>query len=164
MEQPLTKNIRPGEEPLDLKAYELVGGYQAVRQALQRMTPQEVTELVKASNLRGRGGAGFPTGQKWSFVPRGKDAPRPKYLIVNADEMEPGTFKDRLLLEGDPHQMIEAVIVSAYAVEAEIAYIFVRGEYLLAVERLERAAAEAAAPRQLGRHILGSRFSLHLHV
>jgi NADH-quinone oxidoreductase subunit F len=123
-----------------------------------------IVNEVKASGLRGRGGAGFPTGQKWSFVPRGPEAPRPKYLIVNADEMEPGTFKDRLLLEGDPHQMIEGAILGAYAIEAEIAYIFVRGEYLLAAERLQRAAAEATARGYLGHNILGSGFSLDLHV
>ncbi len=111
MEKPLTKNISPGKEPLDLKGYEGAGGYRSVRRALKEMKPEEITQLVKDSNLRGRGGAGFPTGMKWSFVPMGKDTPRPKYLVVNADEMEPGTFKDRLLLEGDPHQMVEAVIV-----------------------------------------------------
>jgi NADH-quinone oxidoreductase subunit F len=166
MEQPLTKNIRPGEEPLDLKAYEQAGGYQAMRKALQRMTPQEVTELVKASNLRGRGGAGFPTGQKWSFVPLGDDAPRPKYLIANADEMEPGTFKDRLLLEGDPHQLLEGMFISAYAIQAEVAYIFLRWEYKLAAERLTKAIAEAYTAGYLGPDILGSgyRLDLHLHV
>ncbi len=165
MERPLTKNMRPGEEPLDLKAYEQVGGYQAVRKAL-RMAPQEVTELVKASNLRGRGGAGFPTGQKWSFVPMGDDAPRPKYLIANADEMEPGTFKDRLLLEGDPHQLLEGMLISAYAIQAEVAYIFLRWEYKLAAERLTKAIAEAYAAGYLGQNILGSgyRLELHLHV
>jgi NADH-quinone oxidoreductase subunit F len=166
MEQPLTKNIRPGEAPLDLKAYEQAGGYQAVRKALQGMTPQEVTELVKASNLRGRGGAGFPTGQKWSFVPMGDDAPRPKYLIANADEMEPGTFKDRLLLEGDPHQLLEGMLISAYAIQAEVAYIFLRWEYTLAAARLTKAIAEAYAAGYLGQNILGSgyRLELHLHV
>src|SRR5262245_13454750 len=129
MERPLTENIRPEEGPLDLKAYERAGGYQAVRKALRTMTPQEVTELVKASNLRGRGGAGFPTGQKWSFVPMGDDAPRPKYLVTNADEMEPGTFKDRLLLEGNPHQLLEGMITSAYAMQADVADIFPRAEY-----------------------------------
>jgi len=165
MERPLTKNMRPGEEPLDLKAYEQVGGYQAVRKAL-RMAPQEVTELVKVSNLRGRGGAGFPTGQKWSFVPMGDDAPRPKYLIANADEMEPGTFKDRLLLEGDPHQLLEGMLISAYAIQAEVAYIFLRWEYKLAAERLTKAIAEAYAAGYLGQNILGSgyRLELHLHV
>jgi NADH-quinone oxidoreductase subunit F len=166
MEQPLTKNIRPGEAPLDLKAYEQVSGYQAVRKALQRMTPPEVTELVKAANLRGRGGAGFPTGQKWSFVPLGDDAPRPKYLIANADEMEPGTFKDRLLLEGDPHQLLEGMLISAYAIQAEVAYIFLRWEYKLAAERLTKAIAEAYTAGYLGQNILGSgyRLDLHLHV
>jgi NADH-quinone oxidoreductase subunit F len=88
------------------------------------MTPSEVTDLIKRSNLKGRGGAGFPTGIKWSFVPMGDDAPRPKYMVVNADEMEPGTFKDRLLLEGDPHMVIEGTIISAYAIQAEVGYIF----------------------------------------
>lgn len=165
MERPLTRNMRPGEEPLDLRAYAQVGGYQAVRKAL-RMAPQEVTELVKASNLRGRGGAGFPTGQKWSFVPMGDDAPRPKYLIANADEMEPGTFKDRLLLEGDPHQLLEGMLISAYAIQAEVAYIFLRWEYKLAAERLTKAIAEADAAGYLGQNILGSgyRLELYLHV
>jgi hypothetical protein len=89
--------------------------------ALKELGPQGVLDAVKASSLRGRGGAGFPTGNKWSFVPRGEDTPAPKYLVVNADEMEPGTFKDRLLLEGDPHQMIEGVILSAFAIGAEVA-------------------------------------------
>ena len=111
---------------------------------------------MKDSGLRGRGGAGFPTGQKWSFVPMGPDAPHPKYLVVNADEMEPGTFKDRLLMEGDPHQLVEGVILSAYAVEADVAYIFLRWAYTLAAERLERAIADAYDARYLGRHIFGS--------
>jgi NADH-quinone oxidoreductase subunit F len=164
MEQPLTKNIRPGEEPLDLKAYEQAGGYQAVRKALQGMTPAEVTELVKDSNLQGRGGAGFPTAQKWSFVPMGDDAPRPKYLIANADEMEPGTFKDRLLLEGDPHQLLEGMLISAYAIQAEVAYIFLRWEYKLAAERLTKAIAEAYGAGYLGHNILGSGYGLELHL
>jgi NADH-quinone oxidoreductase subunit F len=164
MEQPLTKNIRPGEAPLDLTAYAQAGGYQAMRKALRGMTPLEVTRLVKDANLRGRGGAGFPTGQKWSFVPMGDDAPRPKYLIANADEMEPGTFKDRLLLEGDPHQLLEGMIVSAYATQADVAYIFLRWAYKLAAERLTKAIAEAYEAGYLGRHILGSGYSLELHV
>jgi len=104
MEKPLTKNIRADREPPGLKEYERAGGYRSVLRSLRSLSPQEVTELVKNSNLRGRGGAGFPTGSKWSFVPMGADTPRPKYLVANADEMEPGTFKDRLLMEGDPHQ------------------------------------------------------------
>src|SRR3990172_906915 len=125
-ERPLTRNIRPGQEPLDLQGYERAGGYLAARKAIKELTPQDVQRIVKDSNLRGRGGAGFPTGMKWSFVPMGPEARRPKYLCVNADEMEPGTFKDRLLLEGDPHLLIEGVIISSYAIEADVAYIFLR--------------------------------------
>jgi NADH-quinone oxidoreductase subunit F len=164
MERPLTKNIKPGQEPLDLKAYEQAGGYQAIRQALGHLSPGDVTEVVKASNLRGRGGAGFPTGQKWSFVPLGDDAPHPKYLIANADEMEPGTFKDRLLLEGDPHQLIEGVIVSAYAIQADVAYIFLRWAYKRAARYLTKAIAEAYEAGYLGQDILGSGYSLDLYL
>ncbi|MBI4526478.1 MAG: NADH-quinone oxidoreductase subunit NuoF [Deltaproteobacteria bacterium] len=164
MERPLTRNIRVGEEPLDLKAYEQAGGYQALQKALRQMTPKQVQQEVTDSNLRGRGGAGFPTGMKWSFVPMGDGAPRPKYLIVNADEMEPGTFKDRLLLEGDPHLVIEGAMIAAYAIEADVAYIFLRWEYKLAERRLEKAIAEAYRRGYLGRNILGSGYSLELHL
>jgi len=140
METPLTRNISPGKEPPDLVQYEKTGGYAALRKALT-MSPAEVQAMVKESNLRGRGGAGFPTAQKWSFVPMGDDAPRPKYLVCNADEMEPGTFKDRLLLEGDPHQLIEGMIISAYAIQADVAYVFLRWAYKLAARRMERAIA-----------------------
>jgi NADH-quinone oxidoreductase subunit F len=166
METPLTSNIQPDRVPLDVKAFERVGGYQGLRKALKEMTPDEVTEEVKKSDLRGRGGAGFPTGQKWSFVPMGEDAPRPKYLVVNADEMEPGTFKDRLLLEGDPHQLIEGTIISAYAIQADVGYIFLRWAYKEAERRLRKAIAEAYDAGYLGKNILGSgfNFELHLHV
>ena len=99
MERPLTKNIYPDRSPLNLKDYEMAGGYAAVRKVLKEMSPQQVQKLVQDSSLKGRGGAGFNTGMKWSFVPMGEDTPHPKYIIANADEMEPGTFKDRLLLE-----------------------------------------------------------------
>ncbi|MHB0870722.1 MAG: NADH-quinone oxidoreductase subunit NuoF [Chloroflexota bacterium] len=164
MEQPLTKNIRPGEEPLDLKGYERAGGYQAVRRAVGGMSPQDVQQVVKDSNLRGRGGAGFPTGVKWSVVPMGEDVRRPKYLVANADEMEPGTFKDRFLMEGDPHQLVEGMIVSAYAIQADIAYIFLRGEYVLAARLLSKAVAEAYDAGYLGENILGSGYSLELRM
>jgi NADH-quinone oxidoreductase subunit F len=164
MERPLTQNIRPGEAPLDVRGYERAGGYEAVRKAVRTMTPQEVTKVVTDSNLRGRGGAGFQTGSKWSFVPMGDDAPRPKYLIANADEMEPGTFKDRLLVEGDPHQLIDGMIVSAYAIQADIAYVFLRGEYTLAARLLNKAIAEAYDAGYLGRNILGSGYSLELRL
>jgi NADH-quinone oxidoreductase subunit F len=104
-ERPLTQRMRPDGSLLDMRSYEQAGGYQAIRKVLNGgMTPQAVTSEVKDSTLRGRGGAGFSTGLKWSFVPLGNDAPNPTYLIVNADEMEPGTFKDRMLMERDPHQ------------------------------------------------------------
>ncbi len=164
MERPLTKNIQPGREPLTLKEYEQAGGYQAVRKALLGMSPEEVTGVVKDANLRGRGGAGFPTGAKWSFVPMGDDAPRPKYLVANADEMEPGTFKDRLLMEGDPHQLIEGMILSAYAIQAEVAYIFIRWAYKVAAHRLNRAIAEAREAGYLGRNILGAGYNLEMYV
>lgn len=164
MERPLTKNIRLHTEPFSLTEYEKAGGYEAVRKALKSMSPRDVIEIVKASNLRGRGGAGFPTGRKWSFVPMGDAAPRPKYFVVNADEMEPGTFKDRLLLEGDPHQLIEGIIMSAYAIEAEVSYIFLRREYTIAEKRLAKAIAEAYENNYLGRNILGSGNNLELRI
>src|SRR5882757_2324527 len=142
MEKPLTGNFRADKEAVSLAEDERAGGYQGLRTALL-MAPADVTELVKKSNLRGRGGAGFPTGMKWSFVPMGDDAPHPKYLVANADEMEPGTFKDRLLMEGDPHQFLEGMAIAAFAMEADIAYIFLRGEYELSARRLTRAIAEA---------------------
>jgi NADH-quinone oxidoreductase subunit F len=163
METPLTRNISPGKEPPDLVQYEKTGGYAALRKALT-MSPTEVQAMVKESNLRGRGGAGFPTAQKWSFVPMGEDAPRPKYLVCNADEMEPGTFKDRLLLEGDPHQLIEGMIISAYAIQADVAYVFLRWAYKLAARRMERAITEAYHQGYLGKNILGSAYSLEMHL
>jgi NADH-quinone oxidoreductase subunit F len=153
----------PDGSPVDLRRYEQAGGYQGLRRALG-MQSKEVTDEVKNSGLRGRGGAGFPTGLKWSFTPIGPDAPRPKYVVANGDEMEPGTFKDRLLLERDPHQLIEGMAIAAYATEAAVGYIFLRGEYILAGERVRRAVAEAYAAGYLGRSILGSGFGFELYV
>ena len=166
METPLTRNIQPDRSPPDVKAYENVDGYRGLRNALKELTPVEVMKRVEQSGLRGRGGAGFPTGLKWSFVPLGDDAPHPKYLVVNADEMEPGTFKDRLLLEGDPHQLIEGTIISAYAIQADVGYIFLRWAYKKAEKALRKAIAEAYDAGYLGRNILGSgfNFELSLHV
>ena len=163
METPLTANIRPDGAYVDIRDYQKAGGYRGMRAALA-MAPREVQEVVKRSNLRGRGGAGFPTGMKWSFVPMGEGAPRPKYLVVNADEKEPGAMKDRLLLEGDAHQIVEGAAIAAYAIEAEVAYIFLRKEYRLAAERLERAIAEARAGGLLGEGVAGSSYSLEMHV
>ena len=164
-EKPLTKNIRPDGSAPDLKGYESAGGYEAARKAL-KLDPAKVIDIVKQSNLRGRGGAGFPTGMKWSFVPMGKDAPHPKYLAANADEMEPGTFKDRLLMEGDPHSLIEGMIIASHAIEADVAYIFLRGEYTLSAQRLEAALAEAYRAGYLGRNIFksGTTLEMYLHL
>jgi NADH-quinone oxidoreductase subunit F len=164
MERPLTKNLKADGEPLTMHEYEAAGGYRAARKALGEMTPGEVTEVVKASNLRGRGGAGFPTGLKWSFVPMGDSAPHPKYLVCNADEMEPGTFKDRVLLEGDPHSVIEGMLVSAFAIQADVGYIFLRWAYKVAEDRLRQAIAEAYQAGYLGKNILGSGYSFELHL
>jgi NADH-quinone oxidoreductase subunit F len=164
MDRPLTKNMRKGEPPLDLHGYMKNGGYQALSKALRDMAPQDIIQIIKASNLKGRGGAGFPTGLKWSVVPMGEKTLHPKYLIVNADEMEPGTFKDRLLLEGDPHQLIEGTIISAYAVQATIAYIFLRWAYKHAAINLKQAIDEAYQAGYLGKNILGSGYDLDIYL
>jgi NADH-quinone oxidoreductase subunit F len=164
METPLTRNIRPGREPLSLQEYEQAGGYQAVRKALGKLAPEEIVRMVTESNLRGRGGAGFPTGRKWSSMPMGDGAPKQKYLIANGDELEPGAFKDHLLMEGDPHQLIEGMIVSAWAIQADAAFLFVRAQYHLATRRLERAIREAYAAGYLGRDILGSGWDLEIYL
>ncbi|HTE34816.1 MAG TPA: NADH-quinone oxidoreductase subunit NuoF [Chryseolinea sp.] len=162
MERPLTAHIRDDLRPLTLKEYELAGGYQSVRKVLKDMAPRSVQAVVKESNLRGRGGAGFSTGLKWSFVPM--DVPGPKYLIVNADEMEPGTFKDRLLLESAPHQLIEGMIVSAYALQADVSFIFLRWAYKEAAANIRVAIQEAIDAGYLGHNILGTDFSLEMHL
>jgi NADH-quinone oxidoreductase subunit F len=166
IERPLTERIRPGLEPPRIEEYRESGGYRALERVLRAMAPGEVAAAVKDSTLMGRGGAGFPTGIKWSFVPMGEQAPRPKYLIANADEKEPGSFKDRVLLEGDPHQLIEGMILAAYAIQAAQGVIFLRAEYRLAEARIRRALAEAAAGNYLGKNILGSGFNheISLHV
>ncbi|HRK52926.1 MAG TPA: NADH-quinone oxidoreductase subunit NuoF [Cyclobacteriaceae bacterium] len=161
MEKPLTQHIRKDGRPLTLKEYEAVGGYQALRKIL-KMTPKEVQVLVKESNLRGRGGAGFNTGLKWSFVPL--NAPKPKYLIANADEMEPGTFKDRILLENTPHQLIEGMILSAYAIQANESFVFLRWAYKTAAAVITNAIQEAYQAGYLGNNILGSGFDLNMHL
>ena len=162
MDKPLTEHIRADKRPLTLKEYEAVGGYQAVHKVLFGMSPKDVQAVVKDSNLRGRGGAGFFTALKWSFVPL--DAPKPKYLIANADEMEPGTFKDRILLEGTPHQLIEGMILSAYAIQANESFVFLRWAYKVAAEVIERAIHEAYEAGYLGKNIMKSGFDLHMHL
>jgi NADH-quinone oxidoreductase subunit F len=163
MERPLIGSLRPDGSPLDLKAYEQSGGYQGLKKALG-MAPKDVQQAVTDANLRGRGGAGFPTGPKWSFVPMDGGAPHPKYLIANADEMEPGTFKDRVILEQNPHEMIEGMIISAFAIQADIAYIFLRDEYRLATQRLRQAIREAYDAHYVGESIGGTDYKLELYL
>jgi NADH-quinone oxidoreductase subunit F len=162
MEKPLTQHIRDDKRPLTLKEYEKVGGYEAVRKVMKGMSPKSIQDLVKESNLRGRGGAGFATGLKWSFVPM--DAPKPKYLIANADEMEPGTFKDRILLESTPHQLIEGMILSAYAIQADQSFVFLRWAYKTAAEAMTKAIHEAYEAGYLGKNIMGSGYDLDMHL
>jgi NADH-quinone oxidoreductase subunit F len=164
MDKPLTKNIRTDRAFATLADYEGTGGYQGLRKAITQLQPKEVQQWVKDAGLRGRGGAGFGTGLKWSLVPMDAGSSQTRYLVVNADEMEPGTFKDRLLLEQDPHQLIEGMIIAAYAIQASIAYIFLRGEYHLAAQRLENALLEARSKGYLGGHVLNSGFSLQIHL
>lgn len=150
----------PGIETFDV--YRKQGGYQSVEKALKKMTPQEVVEEVSKSALKGRGGAGFPTGMKWSFLAKPEGVPR--YLVCNADESEPGTFKDRYLMEKIPHLLVEGMITSSYALGANTSYIYIRGEYMWILEILEKAIAEAYAKGFLGKNILGSGFDLDLYV
>lgn len=163
MERPLTEHIKPDGSVLSLKEYEKTGGYSALKKAL-KSAPSELMNTVKNSKLRGRGGAGFPTGTKWSFVPQGEKSETPKYLVANGDEMEPGTFKDRLLMEGNPHQLIEGMIISSYAIGASIGYIFLRWAYHEAATRITRALEEAYEAGYLGKNILKSDFNLEMHL
>ncbi len=148
------------EESWGIKTYLATGGYTALRKALTTMTPEQVADEVSKSNLLGRGGAGFEVGRKWSML---KPAPV-RYLVVNGDESEPATFKDHMLIENDPHQIVEGTLISAYAVGAARAFIFVRGEFALGLERLQAAVNEAYAYGAIGRDIFGSGFSVDLIV
>jgi NADH-quinone oxidoreductase subunit F len=145
-----------------LKVYEANGGYKALRKALKEMSPTDVTETVKNSGLRGRGGAGFPTGLKWTFLP--KNHPGPIYMCINADESEPGTFNNRYLMELDPHQVIEGIILSCYATKAITAYLYIRVEYPLSRKRLQAALDECYANNLLGKNILGTDFSCDIFI
>ena len=150
----------PGIESFEV--YRKNGGYRSVEKALKTMSPQNVVEEVQASGLRGRGGAGFPTGMKWSFLAKPEGVPR--YLLCNADESEPGTFKDRYLMEKIPHLLVEGMIVSSYALGCNQSYIYIRGEYMWVLEIVEKAIAEAYANGFLGKNILGSGYDLDLAV
>jgi NADH-quinone oxidoreductase subunit F len=144
-----------------LDTYLATDGYKAFQKAVG-MKPEEIIEEVKISNLRGRGGAGFPTGMKWSFVPR--NSPKPKYIVVNADESEPGTCKDRLLMEYDPHQLIEGCLIAGLAVDAHKGWIYIRGEYRYLIEVMDKALAEAYAHGWLGKNIQGTGFDFDLYT
>ena len=147
----------------NIETYLATDGYVAIKKALE-MTPEQIIDEMKASNLRGRGGAGFPTGMKWSFVPRNTDKPR--YIICNSDESEPGTCKDRLLMEYDPHQLIEGMMIAGWTVGSNKGYIFIRGEYRYLIDIVDKAIAEAYAQGYLGENILGSgwNFDLYTHT
>ena len=145
-----------------LADYEKHGGYRALKEIVGKMSPADVIELVKESGLRGRGGAGFPTGLKWSFLP--KDHPGPVYFCLNADESEPGTFNNRILMEEDPHQVIEGIILSGYATGASTAYFYLRYEYPLAWKRVQAAVDECYAKGYLGKDILGSGYQLDMYL
>ena len=147
----------PRSETIDV--YLANGGYRALEKALHEYSPQDLIDMVKQSKLRGRGGAGFPAGLKWSFMPKDDVT---KYLCVNTDEGEPGTFKDRRLVEKDPHQVIEGAIIAAYAVGASRAFVYIRGEIFLGVKRWIKAIADAYQHGYLGENILGTDFSLDM--
>jgi NADH-quinone oxidoreductase subunit F len=145
-----------------IEVYRQHGGYAALAKALQSFQPDELVEVVKKSGLRGRGGAGFPTGMKWSFLP--KESKKPRYLCVNCDESEPGTFKDRMLMELLPHRIVEGVILTSYATKVHHAFIYVRGELAYAVRQMERAVREAYDAGFVGKNILGSGYDLEITV
>ena len=149
-------------DPESIAEYIAQGGYDALKKALTELSPEEVVASVKESGLRGRGGAGFPTGQKWGFTQPLREGE--KYLVCNADEGEPGTFKDRLILEGDPHRIIEGMTIAAYAIGANKGYIYIRGEYALSIRRLQQAIAQALAKGYLGSNIFASGFDFAIDV
>ncbi|MEA3509373.1 MAG: NADH-quinone oxidoreductase subunit NuoF [candidate division NC10 bacterium] len=161
-EEILHRNLRDSSYDGSIEAYLARGGYQATAKVLREHRPPEIVEMVKRSGLRGRGGAGFPTGVKWGFIPQDRGVP--KYILCNADEGEPGTFKDRQLLERDPHQVIEGIIISSFAIGGETSYIYLRGEFLEAATILDRALQEAYARSFLGKNILGTDFNLDVYV
>src|SRR5881397_352313 len=155
----LFKNIAdPRVKEID--RYIELGGYKAAEKVVKEISPKDVIETTKATGLRGRGGAGFPTGLKWSFVP--KDTGKPIYLCCNADESEPGTCKDRVIIERDPHQLIEGMIIASYAVDCHLAFIYIRGEFFYGYRVLEKALAEARAKGFLGSRIFGSNHDLDI--
>ncbi|MXP56095.1 NADH-quinone oxidoreductase subunit NuoF [Pantoea sp. Mhis] len=163
---PLTWRLRSDNQPVWINEYRSKGGYIGAQKVLKGMTQQEVIKIVKDSGLKGRGGAGFPTGLKWSLMAQNNsnESINMCYLLCNADEMEPGTYKDRLLMEQMPHQLIEGILISAYALKAYRSYIFIRGEYIEASMNLRRAINEAESVGLLGKHILNTDFNLEIFL
>ena len=149
------------ENSASIDTYLANDGYRAFKKA-SGMTPEEIINEVKVSNLRGRGGAGFPTGMKWGFVPR--TSPKPKYIVVNADESEPGTCKDRVLMEYDPHLLIEGILIAGLAVDSHTGWIYIRGEYRYLIDIMDKAIAEAYAKGWLGKNIQGTGFDFELYT
>ena len=160
--KPVLMRLKDIEGSETLKVYRDYGGYAALEKTLNEHEPEEIIELVKDSGLRGRGGAGFPAGLKWSFIP--KDPSVPKYVTCNADESEPGAFKDRYLIEREPHQLLEGILITSYAVESELAFIYIRGEFVHGARVLERAIEEARQAGLIGKNILGTGFSCDVYV
>jgi NADH-quinone oxidoreductase subunit F len=161
-DKPLTGHLRADGRPLGLGEYVKNGGYGALRKAVTSMASAEVTDVVTQSRLAGRGGAGFPTGRKWGFAATGPDYTGAKYLVANGDEMEPGAFKDRVLMEGNPHLLLEGMAIAAYAVGAATAYLFIRAEYRKSDQIMRRAIAEAREAGYLGKRIFGSGFDVEI--
>ncbi len=159
--EPLQLKMMHVEDGHTLKVYQEHGGYKSLKKAM-KMSQDDIINEVKASALRGRGGAGFPTGMKWGFVPR--QSPKPKYIVCNADESEPGTFKDRYLLERDPHALIEGMLIAAFALGSECCYIYYRGEYKYLIDIMDKAIEEAKAANLVGENILGSDFTCHFYT
>ena len=162
---PLTWRLRDDAEPVWLAEYESKNGYAAARKAYAELSPEDIANQVKDAGLKGRGGAGFPTGVKWSLMPKEDDG-GPRYLLCNADEMEPNTWKDRLVMEQQPHLLIEGMVISARALKATAGFIFLRGEYVDAARNLQRALDEARAAGYIGPNVFGSGagFELYLHT
>lgn len=161
MEKIVSRNFGRADS-FRLEVYQKNNGYEAARKALSEMTPLQVTDEIKKSNLRGLGGAGFATGMKWGFIPQ--SIPKPKYLVVNGDEGEPGTFKDKYILEQDPHAFLEGVIITCYAISSHKAYVYIRGEYLKSINRLQNAIDEAYQNGLLGKNIMGTNFDLDVVI
>lgn len=160
---PLTWRLRDDKQPVWLDEYRSKNGYEGARKALTGLSPDEIVNQVKDAGLKGRGGAGFSTGLKWSLMPK-DESMNIRYLLCNADEMEPGTYKDRLLMEQLPHLLVEGMLISAFALKAYRGYIFLRGEYIEAAVNLRRAIAEATEAGLLGKNIMGTGFDFELFV